>query len=339
MFPVLSHAEMAGQKGENPVATAVAEERLAGADGAWDLLAERLRRTTGYARRFARAFDEIEAPDDIDFTHAARALAAFQSVAFRSDRSPFDHALATGDASTLPAEARRGLDLFYGKAGCAGCHSGPLLTDHRFHAIAMPQIGPGKGHGEDTTHWRATGFAERLEDEGRYRVTFEPEDLFRFRTPSLRNVTLTGPWGHAGAYDSLEAMVRHHADPLARLQSYDAERAHAALSPLDRVIEKTGEGSSLIFRPLNPARREDFARRDTWVQSSETLRGRIAAANALAPVALGDDEIDALVAFLETLTDPAARDLSHWIPESLPSGLAPQPAPAPSAPADAATRP
>lgn len=80
MFPVLSHVEMAGVKGANPVATAVAEDRLA---DAWDLLADRLRATPGYADRFAAVFDLADAAD-LDFTHAARALAAFQAVAFRS---------------------------------------------------------------------------------------------------------------------------------------------------------------------------------------------------------------------------------------------------------------
>ena len=134
-------------------------------------------------------------PGDIAFVHAARALAAFQTVAFRSDASPFDAALAAGDLSVLPAKAAAGAALFYGKAGCAGCHAGPLLTDHGFHAIAMPQIGPGKGHGADTTYFAASGFPDRLEDEGRFRVTFDPADLFRFRTPVPAQRDADGPLG------------------------------------------------------------------------------------------------------------------------------------------------
>ncbi len=323
MFPVTSAVEMAGHKGENPVATAVAEDRLAGPGGAWDLLAERLRGIPGYVTRFIAAFDEVRSVEDIDFTHAARALAAFQTQAFRSQGSPFDHALKTGRLSLMTARARDGMKLFYGKAGCAGCHAGPLLTDHGFHAIAMPQIGPGKGHGSDTGYWRASGFADRLEDEGRYRVTFETADLFRFRTPSLRNVALTGPWGHAGAYDSLEAVIRHHLDPLAMLESYDPQTA--ALPQLDPVIEQTGKGSRLIFRPLNPTRQDDFDLRDSWVQRSDKLRGRIAAANGLEARTLNDSEVASLVAFLEALSDPAAQDLTHLIPDGVPSGLVPQP--------------
>lgn len=322
MFPVTSAVEMAGQKGENRVATAVAEDRLS---DAWRHLAARLAAIPAYARLFVDAFPEVTTPAEIRFVHAAQALAAFQTAAFRSDASAFDAALRRGNLSRLPAEARAGLRLFYGDAGCAACHSGPLLTDHRFHAIAVPQIGPGKGHGSDSGYWRAAGFSDRLEDEGRYRVTFDPADFFAFRTPSLRNVALTGPWGHDGAFATLEAMVRHHLDAVASLNRYDASQA--ALPRLDDVIERTGRGSRLIFRALNPARREAFDLRDGWVQSSEGLRRRIAAANDHAPHALSDREIAQILAFLEALTDPSARDRSDLIPAGVPSGLPPQPDP------------
>ncbi|WP_300056210.1 cytochrome c peroxidase [uncultured Roseobacter sp.] len=325
MFPVISHTEMAGQKGENAVATAVAEDRL---QDAWDLLAARLAEIPGYVEMFTRAFadehDALVPADTVTFVNAARALAAFQSVAFRSDASPFDRWLS-GEADALDPEAKLGMQLFYGDAGCSGCHSGPLLTDHGFHAIAMPQIGPGKGHGEDTGYWRASGFMARLEDEGRYRVTFDADDLFAFRTPSLRNVSLTGPWGHDGAFGKLEDVVRHHFDPVTSLAECDV--AGADLPPLDHVIEATGFGSELIFRPLNPARREAFALRDVWVQQSHALRARIAAANTLAPQSRSEAEVAALVAFLESLTDPSAIDRSDLVPMHVPSGLPPQPTP------------
>lgn len=320
MFPVLSPIEMAGQKGENPVATAVAEDRKT---DAWSILSGRLAATPGYAARFVAAFDDVDAPRDIRFTHAATALAAFQTIAFRSDESLFDKALRARDTSLMGESAARGWAIFSGKAGCVTCHSGPLLTDHAFYAIGMPQIGPGKGHGRDTSYWRRAGFKARLEDEGRYRVTFEQRDLFRFRTPSLRNVAMTGPWGHSGAFDTLEGIVRHHLDALVSLENYTPTK----LPPLDDVVEQTGRGSRLIFRPLNPARKSAFDARDSFVQTSRALRGRIAAANTLAPIKLSDVEVRDLLAFLHALTDPTARDRSHLIPASVPSGLPPQPTP------------
>ena len=314
MFPVLSPVEMAGQKGENSVATAVAEDRLA---DAWDLLAQRLSRIDEYRTLFSNAFG----PGEITFVQAANALAAFQAVAFRSNGSPFEQTLRDGKFSRLSREVWAGADLFFGRAGCSECHSGPLLTDHGFHAIAMPQIGPGKGHGADTGYWRASGFMDRLEDEGRFRVTFDKGDLFAFRTPSLLNVALTGPWGHSGAFDTLEDVVRHHLSPETSLHGYQG----ASLPVLGNVIEQTGEGSKLIFRPLNPERRTGFDKRDTWIQSTARLRHRIAGANVLRGAELKEQEIDQLLAFLQSLTDPAMRDQGDLVPARVPSGLPPQP--------------
>ncbi|MET1414705.1 cytochrome c peroxidase [Roseibium sp. HPY-6] len=316
MFPVLSPVEMAGQKGENPVATAVAEDRPA---DAWDLLAKRLSGIGVYREMFREAFGSSK----VSFVQAANALAAFQAVAFRSNGSPFEQTLRDGEFARLSDDVWAGIDLFYGRAGCDSCHSGPLMTDHGFHAIAMPQTGPGKGHGSDTSYWHASGFMDRLEDEGRFRVTFEKEDLFSFRTPSLLNVALTGPWGHSGAYDTLEGIVRHHLAPQASLEAYQGTE----LPVLDAVIEQTGKGSKLIFRPVNPARRNAFDRRDTWVQTNVRLTNRIAEANDLEPIELSDREVGQLVAFLESLTDPAMRDRQDLIPERVPSGLPLQPPP------------
>ncbi len=319
MFPVGSPAEMAGQKGENPIADAAALNRMAGPTGVWALLAERLQGIPEYVDRFRRAFPgEVQAAGDITYVLAANAIAAFESDAFRSDGSPFDRYLR-GEAEALEAHERRGMELFYGKAGCGGCHSGKFQTDHSFHAIAMPQIGPGKGDGADGDYWRSTGERAFLEDLGRGRVTVRPEDAFGFRTPSLRNVELTGPWGHAGAYLSLEDVVRHHLDPVESLERYTFDTR--ILPELPGVLELTVDGSRLSQAWLSDRRKEDFLRRDGWIQGHPRLRGRIAEANELDPVTLTDAEVADLVAFLRSLTDPAARDLSHVIPERVPSGL------------------
>lgn len=319
LFPVLSDVEMAGGRGENPIADAAALRRFGGKGGAWDLLAERLRQIPEYVGLFQLAYSEIDGPEDITFVHAANAIAAFEADAFRFDDSPFDRYLRTGDEGHLTPAARRGMDLFYGDAGCAVCHSGKFQTDQEFHAIAMPQIGPGKSDGKDQSYWNATGYGARLEDFGRAAVSGDPADRFRFRTPSLRDVALTGPWGHAGAFATLEDVVRHHADPAGSLEAYRLVPGH--LPELGAVEQPAAAGARYTHEPVNPARRDDFDRRDSWVQQRPALRARIAAANERVPTPLSDAAITDLVAFLETLTDPRSRDLEHLIPERVPSGL------------------
>lgn len=123
------------------------------------------------------------------------------------------------------------------------------------------------------------------------RVTGDAEDAFAFRTPSLRNVTLTAPYGHDGAYPDLETVIQHHLDPLIALENYSVELA--------------------VLPELEGA--EDFV-----VASDPEERDLIAEANELEPITLSKSDIDALIAFLATLTDPAER---LGVPETVPSGL------------------
>lgn len=273
MFPVLSPDEMAGHYGENDVAKAVRQGVLTGAGGAWDIIAKRVAAVPEYADTFAVVYP---ARSEIAFTDISNAIAAFMAWEWRSDTAPFD-AVLRGEM-TLTGEAAAGMTLFYGEAGCSACHSGPFLTDQQFHAMGAPQIGPGK----------AAAFENNARDEGRFRVTGQQSDLYAFRTPSLRNVLKTGPYGHAGAQSDLAEFLTGHADPVAALARYDI--ASATLPALD-VADQT----------------EDFA--------------PIAAAVTTPAVPLTDAEIAALMAFFETLSDPTALNGRLGIPETVPSGL------------------
>ena len=273
LMPLISPKQMAGSPGENAIADLVAAGDIRGPNGAWQKLAERVESIPSYSRRF----DAIIGPEEpLHITDIASAIAGFIAFEFASIDSPFD-AYLSGRTHALTPRQKRGLHLFYGKAGCSTCHSGPYLTDHAFHAIGMPQIGPGMGHGAP--------FA----DHGRAAVTGDPRDLYRFRTPALRNVALTAPYGHSGAYMTLEEVVRHHLSPRDSLLAYD---------PRDR-----SDGTS----PPTPDA-EEIA--------------RIAAAIDLAPVALSEPEIADILSFLEALTDPHAATGRLGAPALVPSGLA-----------------
>jgi cytochrome c peroxidase len=180
----------------------------------WAQLLVRLLERPAYQERFAAAYPDIPLTQ-IDFTYAANALAAFQAKTFTLTDSAWDRYLA-GDSAALTSEAKQGAILFYGRLGCAHCHSGPLLTDLAYHNIGAPQFGPG------------TDLFAPL-DYGRYAVSGQPADRYAFRTPSLRNVAQTGPWLHNGAYDSLEAVIAHHLDPTEALRSYNGRHLPPAL--------------------------------------------------------------------------------------------------------------
>lgn len=316
MFPPTSPIEMAGQQGENEIADARARNQLAGPNGVWAALGKRLQGIPEYVDRFRAAFPgEVLSIEDVTYVRAANAIAAFEATAFRADDSAFDRFLR-GEAKLAP-KAERGMQLFYGRANCVRCHSGTFQTDHDFHAIAVPQIGPGTSDGHDSSYWSGQGERAFIEDFGRGRVTARVEDRFRFRTPTLRNVTQTGPWGHDGAFERLEDVVRHHLDPLKSLETYRLRDGQ--LSALDNVVEVVAKRASLRLEPLSERRRSAFLARDGWIQENAEMRSRIAAANELEKLTLSDSEVADLIAFLESLTD--ARDLEALVPERVPSGL------------------
>ncbi len=283
MFPVTSVTEMAGQAGENPIADAAAIGHLAGAGGVWEQLADRLRGNPEYVMLFNQAFGISQS--EITFAHAANAIATFESAAWRADNSPFDRYLR-GDKKALSKAAKKGMRLFYGRAGCSRCHTGKFQTDMQFHAIAMPQVGPGKGHG-------ASGY----EDFGREAVTGDESDRYHFRTPPLRNVALTGPWGHSGAFDTLEGVVRHHLNPVHSLTHYDCQT-----------------------QPRLPSR-DDLDSMDCNVMNDPVLVAAISDANELRKTRLSKEKFGYLMDFLHSLTDPGNIDLRHDVPQRVPSGL------------------
>ena len=283
MFPVLSPDEMAGHYEENDVSTLVRQGRLTGSDGAWAKITARIAGYPEYQALFAKAYPEIAAGRPIDFTDISNAVAAFMTVDFRSDTAPFD-AFLRGQGDLSP-QATAGMTLFYGTAGCATCHSGPFQSDQKFHAMGEPQLGPGK----------AERFEHHQQDQGRMRVSNDPADRYAFRTPSLRNVTLTAPYGHAGAHRDLAGFLRYHVDPKAGLATYTPD----ALLPAMEVGK------------------------DDWAPAQDgTEYAAIAASVTTPPVTLTDTQMTDILAFLTALEDPVAvKGGRMGIPDAVPSGL------------------
>ncbi len=281
LFPMASEIEMAGQPGENPIGGAAYE----GAHYVWPLVVERIRGIDAYVRMFVEAFDTVEDASDITIVEIANAIAAFEGTEYRNFDSPFDKYLE-GDETALDDAQLRGMTLFYGKAGCSSCHSGPLMSDQSFRALALPPFGPGRTLLNDPI----------ARDVGRMAVSDEPEDAYRFRVPFLRNVALTPPYGHNGAMPTLEAMVRHHFQP--------------------RESNAGWSGGMAILPPVAWLASGDFALRENKIENDRIL-SRIDI--SLPPAT--DDEISDLVAFLNALTGETALKRPLGRPETVPSGL------------------
>ena len=164
------------------------------------------------------------------FAHASNAIAGSSSTSSRSQNSPWDRFLAGNDAA-LTMQQLDGAQTFL-TLKCSICHNGATFSDEQFHDVAVAQIGPGEGNG--------IGLRD---DFGRMNVTGLAEDRYRFRTTPLRNVELTGPYGHDGAITSLREFVEHYSESDLKLLAFDPTRLEPALRVT--LVNNTARRSSL----------------------------------------------------------------------------------------------
>lgn len=197
----------------------------------WAEALPRLRAHPEYPGLFEAAFGTPEITED----RVVLAIAQFERTMI-SAGSKYD-LRQRGEAEFTPAE-ERGFELFFTETGdCFHCHGNILLTTDEFRDIGL-ELDPA------------------AVDSGRARVTKDPADLGKFRTPTLRNIAYTAPYMHDGRYATLEEAIRHYEEHLQRSPNLDV----LLLARLDRI--------------------------------DQGLR-------------LTDQDIQDLIAFLETLSDPA----------------------------------
>ena len=204
----------------------------------------KVRRMRDYEALFEQAF-EGRGPDILTI---GQALASYQRTLLAAD-SPFDRWYFGGRADAVDESVKRGFALFSGKAQCVVCHrvqdNHALFIDHQFHNTGLGYAASVGEKTPDTTRVQlAPGvFAElpqaaidavtqqRLpNDLGLYRITESPDDRWKFRTQTLRNVSLTAPYMHNGRFDTLREVI----------DFYDRGGVpNELLSPLIRPLELT----------------------------------------------------------------------------------------------------
>jgi len=183
---------------------------------------ERIRRLPDYKGLFETAFGG-RGPG---IETIGMAIAAYERTLV-SGNSPFDRWYFGQDRTALSEPARQGLGLFRGKAGCAACHiigdDYALFTDDAFHNTGLGWQASVGGDASEIQVQIAPGIkvpvprsvidsvGERPpSDLGRYEVTQNPADRWRYKTPTLRNVALTAPYMHNGAFGTLREVVEFY---------------------------------------------------------------------------------------------------------------------------------
>jgi len=151
-----------------------------------DQLVSKINGIKGYKDLFKKVFGT----DTITKEQVGKSIATFQRTLI-SGNSPFDRYDWEGEISAISEAAKRGRKLFFEKARCNLCHFGTNFSDEKFHNIGI-------------------GWDKEAVDLGRYHVTRETKDIGAFKTPTLREISLTAPYMHDGRFGTLMEVVEHY---------------------------------------------------------------------------------------------------------------------------------
>jgi cytochrome c peroxidase len=300
-FPVTSAEEMRTEAFENGSSGDVVRAHLAARLGNYGAGAGELL-VNNWLDTFQTAYASAEPAETlITFDNIAAAIGAYErSMVFVAN--PWRD-YVQGDLEAISPAAKRGAILFLtplpdNGAGCSRCHAGDFFSDERHHAIAFPQIDPGKGDGANGKH-----------DFGRERETGNPLDRFRFRTPSLLNIAVSAPYTHAGAYATLDEVIRHYRNPRGAIDNYFAGAAWCGLQQFAVIPD-----CATLYPDAETNTRDAL----------DTVEDRRLAGGGLLPdINLSNADIADLVAFLNALTDPCVLDrdcLAPWIADPTETG-------------------
>ncbi|NQY33496.1 MAG: cytochrome C peroxidase [Alteromonadaceae bacterium] len=268
-----------------------------------------------FSSTWSAAFSQVYNGLEISFDLIADAIGEYErSMVFT--QSPWNEYLA-GDDNALNEQQKAGAVLFFtpardGGAGCIACHSGPSFSDERQHLVAFPQIGNGKGNSSQTN---------TSQDFGRENVTNNSDDRYHFRTPGLLNIAATAPYGHSGAYQTLEQVVEHYNNPSRSIDRLFAARGNepftngvapfCQLPQIAELMQKNNQTCESIFP-------DAYANSVTVIDHLQQVRnGQIqASAPFRARVRLSRQQVQEVAEFLRTLTDPCVQSrecLAPWI--------------------------
>jgi cytochrome c peroxidase len=188
-----------------------------------DALVNKLAQVPGYVREFKVAYGS-----PVTWAGIANSIASFErTLGTRS--APIDH-FYVGRNRAISITAQRGMELFRGKGRCAFCHKGYDFTDSDFHNIGVPS----KPHVNEFNPFFFLKSTSPLDDDmGRYAVTHREEDRHAFKTPTLRNITETGPYMHNGVFKTLREVMEFYNHGGVQNADLDIEMKPVKMSSLE----------------------------------------------------------------------------------------------------------
>ena len=230
LFPMTSPEEMLGQG--SPLSRVET----------WESVMSRLfsgRLGASYQRFFREAFPGVTR---FNIGHAANAIAELERHHFVANNTPWDQYL-DGNKRFMNERMKRGANIFLGKASCTNCHSGNHLSSFDFKSIGTPQIGPGLSNQDDL---------------GRMEFTKSESHKYQFRVSPLRNMALTAPYMHSGAFKNMWEVIEHYNHPMRSLHHFEWNPKHPNYrqdlihdSRWETMMERSKTLASNLPRDLN----------------------------------------------------------------------------------------
>ncbi|MGB0454848.1 MAG: cytochrome-c peroxidase [Bacteriovoracaceae bacterium] len=251
LFPILSPEEMLGMPGENEIASLPSNELIA------EKLTERILNITRYKELFKKAFPQTPI-EKINIGHIAKAIFAFEKKEFSVTNTPWDQYLR-GDTEAISVSEKKGAKIFFNKGLCIRCHFTSTFGGLGAANVAVPQV---------STSASAIDKGQCFGTSG--------EHCYRFKVPMLRNVKLTAPYMHNGAYQTLKEVIDHYNDTSYSLNSFD-------ITKLNQKYQDSYKDR--IFTHDDPQIHEE-----TWKQSHPLAKTKLN---------LTEEEKKDLLAFLE----------------------------------------
>lgn len=215
LFPMASPEEMLGQG--SPLSRVEA----------WQAVMDRLfngRLGASYKRFFREAFPGVE---NFNIGHAGNAIAELERHHFLANNTPWDN-YVRGQKKFMTERMKKGAVLFLSKASCTNCHSGDHFSSFGFQNVGVPQIGPGVKDGDDKG---------RLD--------------YRFRVAPLRNIALTAPYMHTGAFSTMWEVIDHYDHPMRSINMFNWDAKHPRYRE-DLKLDERPETALARTRTLAP---------------------------------------------------------------------------------------
>jgi len=230
LFPLITPKEMLGDLGDSTLKNLETPYEEIGNDLVRDLegLDYPARANTIFSRIVTRVLGSLSIPSftwqqeyrllyeaaypESNWQHAnivdfANAISHYEELAFATTTSIWDEYLK-GRPEALSTDQKRGAILFFGKGRCHVCHSGVLFSDFEYYALGIPEVGLD---------------GNSIKDLGRFYASGDELDMYKFRTPPLRNVTKSGPYFHNGSAKTLGEVIEQHIDPYRFADGYNVD--------------------------------------------------------------------------------------------------------------------